>query len=259
VSQTLTILRLARPHRARVLLIGAAAAAALLLVPPRLLDIAVASIGLSEHLSLLAPPLGIVPRLGLALFAAQFAMWIALLFTPKEPAMAHALPSPFDWTRLLRRRRAPEAPREPLVASRDLPTLDHLPPARPTLPTRPLPRSPEPLSLDEIHRMTAGAPRPASPSGAEMLQALLDAQPTLELGLAELADRFEAGLAARRAAPAPFAAAIPPARVEPDVPPPVLAALPPLPPEPVRAAVESDVEGALQAALGHLKRIARAG
>ncbi len=211
----------------RVLFGALLASAAVAALPASLVELAIASLGLGEALPSLAPPLGLAPRILLALSAGVITAAMLLIFGKMSPGEEIAQPqgertdrmtsaASFGWQRLasfarggtsaparntdrrphdMKWRRAdlhPDAPPPvPLFASRDLPAgvfdaadrsapiLELVPatpvterqppflsvdfdPARPPVRDlsrhdrpRPLPRSPEPLSEEEVEALRA--------------------------------------------------------------------------------------------------------
>jgi len=143
----------------RASLAGATAAIVALLLPVELLELVTSSVGLSEVVPALAPPLGWTARIGFAVLAGMAGAGVAWSISPvqtssRRQSMSFAWPRSLSWSGIARiargtesdapvrhdgdhppmdfdwsqRRRVdqhPDAPpRQPLIASRDLPPLD---------------------------------------------------------------------------------------------------------------------------------------
>jgi hypothetical protein len=267
-------------------LAGLGTALAVLSVPAGLMELAVSSTGLAEILPAAAPPLGLLARALAAGFAGLMATGAMLIFRPpglnaeRGTNMGFALPKFAGFSRrapragerealpALRRRDAhPDAPpRQPIFAVRDLGSVEMFAAPKqeaeaaeaeePCLPEAAtadfrMPVAPEPLDDETIAReaAVAAAARPARSAARASLEGL---------SVAELADRLERGLSLRgirHAVPEQAVAAEP---VKPQ-PLPVLARIPPAQPVPVRAAVDDDVDEALRAALGTLRKMTARG
>lgn len=257
-------------HAGRVLFGAVLAAAAVAALPASLIDLAIGSLGLSEAMPWLAPPLGWAARIALALSAGLVTAALLLISgkvtlgespsrPPRERTDRMTSATAFGWQRLasfargeasaparrtrheadeMKWRRAdlhPDAPpRAPLFASRDLPvgvfeTADSdesasdpsiaapltgrqppflstgFDPARPPVRDlsrhdrpRPLPRSPEPLSDEEVEALRAllrAIPEPEPSPAPAVLQEDAPVTPPLaveqDAPLSALLGRFE--------------------------------------------------------------------
>ena len=262
--------------------IGVGVALILFAMPAGLVEMLVASSGVSEAVPAAAPPLGFKARLLLAGFGALMAMglvWARDRERGTAPSnlqvdgcrtgiqgvniMGFAL-SKLSWlsrsrsTRLsrgarpaLRRADAhPDAPaRAPIYASRDFDGLDIFPriaPARAALEQAAdpqyLPQQPVEDAIDADFEEIAEPIAPDVPRTDHAQHARPSPEP---LTLAELAARFERGLAQRTRGARAAASA-----------PDVIADMPIEPAVPVREQVQEDVDEALRAALGTLRAMA---
>jgi len=333
-----------RRRRLMALFAASAGALAMLSVPIPLIELVVASTGLSEIVPAAAPPLGASARAMLAGFAALAGMGLSLTLSPRKfhvdeeeagtpvehleegrGTMGFALAKLTSFTRgrrtkgaqeaaeampVLRRADShPDAPaRRPIFASRDFegaeifagpvpaPAADAyeagaitqmadaldfaeegVEPAAPErAETTPVafsafgdmspPRAPEPLDDRVILTEAINALPPEDAPEAPVADVTVQAPPaSLDgLSISELVDRFEHGIARRKALRESAAAvkqigdvlaktgrASPDASAEPRM----LADIPPMPRVDVRAGVDAEVDEALRAALGTLQQI----
>ena len=260
---------------------GAGAALILLAMPVGLIELVVASSGISESVPAAAPPLGLKARLLLAAFGALMAIGFVWMGqkgpaaprrtvigrgdrVPGVSGMGFAL-SKLSWLSrgrngtaarggrpALRRADAhPDAPvRAPIFASRDFGGLEIFPGAAPLRPVVEVEEAPVVLALP---RMAPPEPEPlaiaeSADAGEEILAAepiiapsVVQADPLPAPTLSELTARLERGLARRERGTRGST---------------VLADMPVEPAVPVRAQVEHDVDEALRAALGTLRAMA---
>lgn len=275
-----------RPNRDAALaaLAGAGAALAILWTPVGVIEMLVASTGLSEAIPAAAPPLGLNARLLIAAFAALMAVGLVWSMGKKggrkhapakgERKMGFALSKLTAFARgrstrdvsaesrpTLRRADAhPDAPaRAPIFANRDFDGLDIFnrvasrarSEGQPDLAMPAAPEAPEvpPLPTMALPEPLQSEPRfgpaPEPQSMSAPVAPAAPSAPIETLSLVELTERLERGLA-QRAATAP--AARNRGMMIADMP--VAAAVP------VRDAVEPDTDEALRAALGTLRTMA---
>lgn len=335
--------REARKRRLMAAFAGSAAALAMLSVPVPLIELIVASSGLSEIVPAAAPPLGVSARAIMAGFAGLMGMGVSLTLIPRSAAIADrpaqdleegqgimgfALGKLTTFTRgrgrtkplvdvggtpaeavpVLRRADAhPDAPaRRPIFASEDFGGAQIFAAATPApaveredalsitsmadaldfvdedavveiaaeLEAEPvtfgtfgdlsMPRSPDPLEDRTILTEAIEALPAVEEPVAEAVAMPAARAPLDSLSIAELVDRFEHGIA-RRKALAQAAAAVQQvgavlaetgrAPTVPTTEPRVLADMPPVPRVDVRAGVDEEIDEALRAALGTLQQI----
>lgn len=339
------IARATRKRRLMALFSGCAAALMMLSVPIPLIELVVASTGISEVIPAAAPPLGFTARVAMAGFAALLGMglslalnpraaaqedeegaeqadlndWLLTESEPKESKMGFALSKLTAFTRGRRERAGavladplpvlrradshPDAPaRRPIFASRDFEGADifAIPPAKEIADVADIHDALDMSSgmfVDDVAEAVVPQPEPAvaafdAPDGLVMpnapeplddrtilteainalpQDAVVEAQPIIArapldtLSIAELADRFERGIARRRALAQAAAAtrkiesirtgtggiSTPQDANEPRV----LADIPPVPRVAVRGDVDAEVDQALRDALGTLQQM----